>query len=113
MSNLISKFLSKSKKEDVVHTSAYGIAQNEGGIGVASVQSFGARMQIEKNRNKVRGYNDSRVVAQAKADSGVKAKVYTPPENKDSFMEKRNGTDTVKSVRPIKPQIRPGFMKKK
>ena len=78
MQNPFLKLVMKDKKGDVVHSSAYGEAQNGGGIGVASTQSFTERMKIEQNRKRVRGYNESRVATQAYAASGVKAKAYVP-----------------------------------
>lgn len=76
--NPLLKYVMKAKKEDVVHSSAYGKAQSGGGIGVASTQSFAKRMEIEKKRNLVRGYGDAGVVGQARAASGVRAKKYEP-----------------------------------
>lgn len=80
MSDLLSKFIVKNKKEDVIHSSAFAKVQNSEGIGVASSQSFSDRMKIEQNRNRIRGYGDSQVVVQSRASSGIKAKTYTPPE---------------------------------
>ena len=45
-------------------------------------------MMIEKNRNRIRGYNDSRVIAQARSSSGIKAKAYEAPEKKDGFVDR-------------------------
>ena len=100
MSDLLSKFIMKKKTEDVVHSSAYAEAQNRGGIGAASTQSFNDRMRIENNRDRIRGYNDSRVVSQARASSGIKAKTYEAPERKDGFLDGKsqaNASFTKKS----------------
>ena len=80
MGDFLSKYIIKKKTEDVIHSSAYAEAQNRGGIGTASTQSFNDRMKIEENRSRIQEYNDSRVVTQARASSGIKAKVYTLPE---------------------------------
>lgn len=70
------KYLIKEQKSDIVHSSAYGKAQNSTGMGVASTQSFSERMETEQNRKMVRKYNESRVTQQA-FSSGAKAKAYT------------------------------------
>lgn len=80
MSDLLSKYIIKKKTKDVIHSSVYAKAQNSDGIGAASTQSFSNRMSIEKNRSRIRGYNDSRVVSQARASSGIKSKTYDTPE---------------------------------
>ena len=54
--------LMKDTTEDVTHSSAYGKAQNAGGMGAASTESFDVRREIDKNRKMVRGYGDSKVV---------------------------------------------------
>lgn len=84
------KFIMKEKTKDVIHSSAYAQAQNGGNMGAASTQSFAERQKINQNRQRIRGYNDSRVVSQAFASSGVKAKTYTPPEPKDTFSSSRD-----------------------
>lgn len=66
---LISKFIIKGSAKDVVHSSGYGVAQNEDGIGVASTQSFAKRMEVERNRQKVKGYRDARVVSEQGRDA--------------------------------------------
>lgn len=78
MSNLWSKFVIREKKDDVVHSSAYGRAQNGGAIGTASAQGFDERIKIEQNRQVVRGYNDSRVAAQA-YNARPRARTYEKP----------------------------------
>ena len=64
MKNPMLKFIMKGKKEDMVHTSVYAEAQNSGGIGVSSTRSFADRMKIERNRKRVRGYRDAKVVSE-------------------------------------------------
>ena len=66
---LISKFIIKGSAKDVVHSSGYGVAQNEGGIGVASTRSFAERMKVDRNRTKIKGYRDARVVSEQGRDA--------------------------------------------
>ncbi len=61
-SNPLLKRLMKESKDDVVHSSAYAKAQNAGGIGAASVESFAARQAMEAKRAMVGRYKDSNVV---------------------------------------------------
>lgn len=100
MSDLLSKFIMKKKTEDVIHSSAYAEAQNSGGIGAASTQSFSDRMKIEKDRSRIRGYNDSRLVSQARALSGIKAKTYEAPERKDGFLDRKSQTNASFAKKP-------------
>ena len=91
MNNPMLKFIMKGKKKDMMHTSVYAEAQNSGGIGAASTRSFADRMKIKGNRQRIREYNDSRVVTQAYASSGMKAKTYEAPEKNDAFLNKNEG----------------------
>lgn len=84
MKNPFLKYVMKEKKEDIFHSSAYGKAQNGGTMGAASVESFEERMKVDKNRQIVRGYNDSRV-ANGMYANGPRAKQYVPPEKKDGI----------------------------
>ena len=54
--------LMKDKVGDVTHTSVFAEAQNADRIGSASAQSFAARQAIEKSRQTVHRYKDSKVV---------------------------------------------------
>ena len=81
MNNPFIKYVMKERKEDIFHSSAYGKAQNGEAIGAASTEGFNDRMKIDRNRQIVKGYNDSRVVNGAYAN-GPKAKKYVPPEEK-------------------------------
>ena len=56
------KYLIKDKKEDIFHSSAYAKAQNGASIGVASSGSYQARVNVNQNRQKVRGYKDSEIM---------------------------------------------------
>ena len=78
MQNPFIKYVSRERKEDIFHSSAYGKAQNGGNIGAASTESFADRRKIENNRQIIRKYNDARVVSQAMM-SGPKARTYEPP----------------------------------
>lgn len=99
MNNPMLKFIMKGKKKDMVHTSVYAEAQNSGGIGAASTRSFADRMKIKGNRQRIREYNDSRVVTQAYASSGMKAKTYEAPEKNDAFLNKSEGGASIQNTR--------------
>lgn len=73
--NPLLKYMMKDKKEDVVHSSAYANAQNGGAFGSSSSQSFEKRMEIDKNRKIVRGYQDSKIAASTRVDR-TEAKKY-------------------------------------
>lgn len=81
MKNPFLKYIMKTTKDDVVHSSAYGVAQNAGGVGVASTQSFDQRMKIEKNRQSVKKYKESQIASHMY--EGARAKAYVPPEKKE------------------------------
>ena len=59
------KRIMKEKKEDVIHSSAYAEAQNQGGIGSSSMQTFEQRKAIDQNRSMVRKYSDSKIATEA------------------------------------------------
>lgn len=75
--NPLLKYMMKTKKEDVVHSSGYAQVQNEGKIGSASVESFAKRRAMEANRTAVQGYRDSRVVNDAYGNAGAEAAVFS------------------------------------
>ncbi len=81
MGNPFIKYIDREKRENVFHSSAYGVTQSGGNIGVASTESFAERQKIEKNRKIIRGYNDAKIVSQARAQSGIKAEIYMPPSD--------------------------------
>ena len=74
------KYVMKDKKEDVFHSSAYAKAQNGASIGVASTESYQVRVNLNQNRTRVRGYDESEVMTGTKAN-GPRAKKYTPSES--------------------------------
>ncbi|MBR0479895.1 hypothetical protein IJJ49_01325 [Candidatus Saccharibacteria bacterium] len=78
MDSAFLKYLAKEKKGEIFHSSAAGRAQNAEGIGTTSSSTFAERQAVEKNRQVIRGYNDSRVVSQAYS-SAPRAKKYVPP----------------------------------
>lgn len=121
MNNPFIKYVMKEKKEDIFHSSAYGKAQNGEAIGAASTEGFNDRMKIDRNRQIVKGYNDSRVVNGAYAN-GPKAKKYVPPEEKGK--KEISGATKIASAksasrpmtsapvrRPFVPPIKPNFGK--
>ena len=92
------KRMMKVKKEDVIHTSAYAEAQNQGGIGAASTESFERRRQVDNSRTRVQAYDHSEIangslkyMPRAKTYEGVKMnmpnagapKMVTPPVRKN------------------------------
>ena len=99
MNNPMLKFIMKGKKKDMVHTSVYAEVQNSGGIGAASTRSFADRMRVKSNRQRIKEYNDSRIVSEAYASSGVRAKTYKAPERNDAFLNKDNQANITASTK--------------
>ena len=87
------KYLIKDEKKDVVHTSAFSVAQNGEAMGAASAQSFEERRKIDANRQIIRGYNDSKLANQSRMNA-PRPKTYTPPTNGGSLGAMRNGGAT-------------------
>lgn len=119
MKNPFIKYLMREQKENIFHSSAYGKAQNGEAIGAASTEGFNDRMKIDRNRQIVKGYNDSRVVNGAYAN-GPRAKKYMPPEEKGK--KEISGATKIASAksapkpmttapvrRPFVPPIKPNF----
>ena len=71
------KRVMKTQTADVAHTSAHAQAQNAGGFGAVSAESFAVRRSVEEQRKFVRGYKNSRIIAGA--TTVARAKTYTPP----------------------------------
>ena len=91
MKNPFLKRLMKDTKETVVHSSAYAKAQNDGGIGVTSTESFSERMKIDRNRTVVRRYGESRIVNDV---SGAISEVKTYDRANDgAFGARKNRAD--------------------
>lgn len=72
------KYVMKDQKEDVFHSSAYAKVQNGAAMGAASTESYQVRVNINQNRQKVRGYGDSEIMMRTR-NQNLKAKTYTPP----------------------------------
>ncbi|MBR0467841.1 hypothetical protein IJJ53_02970 [Candidatus Saccharibacteria bacterium] len=111
MKNPFIKYVAKEKKEDIFHSSEYGKAQSAGVVGTASTESFNERMKVEKNRQIVRGYNDSRVVTGAYTN-GPRAKKYTPPEKKDGVLDKNpvnRSSGAPSAAKPAAPPVKRAF----
>ncbi len=81
MSNPFLKRLIKEETKDVIHTSAYGEAQNSGKMGTASTSSFLDRLRIDRNRSRVRGYDESKIVNETR-ENGPEAKKYDASKDK-------------------------------
>lgn len=92
MSGLYSKFVIKEKKDDVVHSSGYGVAQSGGAMGASSGVGFTERMRINNNRTKIRRYGDSKIANQFQV-SRSRAAVY----DKSSGDSKGIGTGASRS----------------
>lgn len=71
------KYLIKDKKEDVFHSSAYAKAQNGASIGAATSESYQVRVNINQNRQRVKGYKDSEIMMGASGGMR-KAEAYKP-----------------------------------
>ena len=65
MDGALLKRVMNDKKEDVIHSSAYAEAQNQGGIGSVSTQTFNQRREIDQNRSMINKYSDSKVATEA------------------------------------------------
>ena len=79
MSDLIKKYIIKDNKEDVFHTSAYSKAQSGSSMGSSSSMSFNDRLAIDRNRQKVQGYQNSSIMSGNNLASGVpRPKTFTP-----------------------------------
>ena len=81
MNNPFLKRLIKEETKDVIHTSAYGEAQNSGKMGTASTSSFLDRLRIDRNRSRVRGYDESKIVNETR-ENGPEAKKYDASKDK-------------------------------
>lgn len=120
MKNPFIKYLIKEKKENIFHSSEYGKAQSASVMGTTSTQSFEERMKVDKNRQIVQSYNDSRIVSGSYLN-GPKAKQYVPPENKEQPRDLgvAKTTAAVPAPKPapapakrsFAPPIRPNFGK--
>ena len=101
--NPLLKYMMKAKKEDVVHSSGYAMAQNKG-IGAASTSSFEQRQKMEGNRTRVKGYRDS-AIASRSVNVWQKPKTYTPPEPNAGLGQKPALGQKQPPTSPINPGI--------
>lgn len=90
MKNPFMKYIAKEKKENIFHSSAYGKAQSAGALGATSTESFEERMKVEKNRQIIQRYNDSRIVSGAYSN-GPRAKKYVSLEKRSGATEAGSG----------------------
>lgn len=77
------KYLVKDKKEDIFHSSGYAKAQSGAAMRAASSESYKVRVNINQNRQKVRGYGDSRIMKETR-NQEMRAKPYEPPKKEPS-----------------------------
>ena len=75
------KYLIKDDKKDVFHSSGYAKAQSGETIGAASTESFRVRVNVNQNRQIVRGYRDSKIMMDANKNA-PKPKAYVPEQEK-------------------------------
>ena len=105
------KYLIKDKKEDVFHSSAYAKAQSGASIGAASTESYQVRVNVSQNRQRVRGYSNSDIMANA--GGGMrKAEVYKPPIGNNTFGVNSGAGGVSAGRAPMMPK-NPGISIKK
>ena len=92
-------FLIREKKRDIFHSSGYGKAQSGDKIGTTSSESFNERLKVDKNRQLIKRYNDSRVAAQ-RFNNSARAGRYVTPEAKDNFKKKFFGEKNHAEEKP-------------
>ncbi len=61
------------KKQDFLHSSAYGKAQNAESMGTISAESFATRQATEASRQAIQKYKNSQGVSEAYDNSGGKS----------------------------------------
>lgn len=93
------KYLIKDEKKDIFHSSAYAKAQSGNAFGAASTESFKVRVNVNQNRQVVRGYRDSRVMTEANKNA-PRAKAYTPPEKPASSAAAESRASQISVRRP-------------
>ena len=103
------KYLIKDEKKDIFHSSAYAKAQNGAAMGAASTESFKVRVNINQNRQVVRGYGDSKIMMDTNKNA-PRAKVYTPPEKQAGVGGPNNsGISGAANARRMMTPKRPGI----
>ncbi len=86
--------LISDKKQDIMHSSAYGKAQSAENIGTSSAESFSTRKAMEASRQAIRKYKDSEVVGRAFNNNGAKSWNYNAKkdmEQRAAIREKYGG----------------------
>ena len=123
MNNPFLKRIMHDRKEDVIHSSTYASAQNQG-IGSASTISFSERQRIEQNRTNIQSYRDAKLVRDS-LGNGPKAKTIAEIKQNNSpdvtLKQKLDGASTISTAGTssksssrtytpnIKPDIKPKF----
>ena len=79
MNNPLLKYVMKTKKTDVFHSSVFGRAQNGSGVGVVFSGSFSERRSLNSDRGILGGYGKSRIVGEARG-AVPRAKQYEKPQ---------------------------------
>lgn len=97
------KYLIKDEKQDVFHSSGYAKVQSGNTIGAASTESYQVRVNVNQNRTRIRGYNDSRIVTGARMNA-PKAKTFAPPNN-GAEVTTRAQITTKRTGAPVKKVV--------
>ncbi|MBR3138706.1 hypothetical protein IKG38_01695 [Candidatus Saccharibacteria bacterium] len=92
MSFLLNR-LDKKDKDEILHSSLYGRAQNKDGFGTTSYSAFKDRLEVDRNRKTIRGYRDAQIVNEASINSH-KSRVKEKP------MQNANGVNGAKNTTP-------------
>lgn len=91
------------KKEDIFHSSAYGVSQNGQGIGVSSTESFEARQNINNNRRFVQGFKESGMVRSM--PGAPRTKTYEPPKQTGPVISNHQSQPSRQPMPPKTPSI--------
>ncbi len=78
----IVKRLIDGDRAQIFHSSAYARAQNGGGMGAASAESFAQRQRTEQNRQNIRKYSDSLVAERRFNTDAIRTQRQTEKEVK-------------------------------
>lgn len=97
------KYVMKNdKKEDIFHSSTYGISQSGEAMGVASSEAFSKRRSLDHNRQYVAGFKESQLVTGAPGQP--RAKTYTPPARTMQGPTKSGFTPVSSRPAPLPPK---------
>ncbi len=100
--NLIYYAMRQHERNDFFHSSTYANAQNKGGIGVASGESFRVRQSLEKRRQHIQNYRKSKI-GNSYYD-GREAKTYSYTEDMDNMSSRRNDSNSAHNPMDIAVQ---------